>query len=423
MKQKRVAQNKAAKPIKQKQSRRREIARLPRCLVITLSIILLAAALLATYARFRPVVLTLPTQVYRYSRSADINYQVQNKTTDSFGQSVQGMDSIYLRSNAMKILPVIRYEISGNRVVSISGSYQMVGIIRLRDKTNPNSIIHEKTISLSERTDINTVASGLNLEVSAQADLTSIYEMIDALELETDQEVSYELEAGLQTDFDLSSSGQEILKMQERPGMIIPLGNDTFTISLLKLDDKGDSIWRLQNWQLELTPMPTWLYPVAILLSLLLLVYFLATTRGRKHPRFNRQIRKMMRMARGRLMLIGDKAWEPEWCITASNYKTMVKTARKLKHPIFCYIDHDSKVPSAFFYVYYGENNYCYTYTGKSDRKWDKQVKDDRQTLGKLSVESTEPLINLPAPGVKKTMADVALPVDELPANKSRENK
>ena len=43
--------------------------------------------------------------------------------------------------------------------------------------------------------------------------------------------------------------------------------------------------------------------------------------------------------------------------------------------------------------------------------------------LGKLSVESTEPQINLPAPGVKKTMADVALPVDELPANKSRENK
>ncbi len=57
--------------------------------------------------------------------------------------------------------------------------------------------------------------------------------------------------------------------------------------------------------------------------------------------------------------MIGDKAWEPEWCITASNFKTMVKTARRLKHPIFCFVDRESDVPAALFYVYFGENNYC----------------------------------------------------------------
>jgi hypothetical protein len=67
----------------------------------------------------------------------------------------------------------------------------------------------------------------------------------------------------------------------------------------------------------------------------------------------------MLRMARGRLLMIGDKAWEPEWCITASNFKTMVKTARRLKHPIFCFVDRESDVPAALFYVYFGENNYC----------------------------------------------------------------
>ncbi len=64
-------------------------------------------------------------------------------------------------------------------------------------------------------------------------------------------------------------------------------------------------------------------------------------------------------------MIIGDKAWEPEWCVTASNYKTMIKTAKRLKHPVFCFIDNEGPMPEAYFYVYYGENNYCYTYNGQ----------------------------------------------------------
>lgn len=99
-------------------------------------------------------------------------------------------------------------------------------------------------------------------------------------------------------------------------------------------------------------------------------------------------------------MMIGDKAWEPEWCITASNFKTMVKTAKRLKHPIFCYIDRDSDVPAALFYVYYGENNYCYTYTGSPDRKWNKQF-DHETPVTVKSNNNMEPLIELPSIGSK----------------------
>ena len=67
-------------------------------------------------------------------------------------------------------------------------------------------------------------------------------------------------------------------------------------------------------------------------------------------------------------MIIGDKAWEPEWCISVTSFRTMVRTARKLKHPIFCFIERDSDQPIAYFYVYYGENNYCYTFTGVPDK-------------------------------------------------------
>ena len=400
MKQKKAVQNRPVQQIKQKQSRRREIGGVPRFLVILLSVVLLAAALLASYARFRPVILTLPTQVYQYRRNADISYYVQNKPSDIFNQALQGMGSVYLSSNAVSILPAIKYEIRGNNIIAISGSYQMVAILRQLDKTDPNKLISSKVIPLTDKVEINTVDRGIKLEQSAQVDLAVLNDMAQELDKASKQESSYELEVGLQTDFTLSSSGREIAIIQERPGLVMPLGSDTFTVALLNLQDKKDSIWRFQNWRLELSPMPIWLYPAAILLSLLLLVFFIATTRARKRQKFNKQLRKMLRMARGRLMMIGDKAWEPEWCITASNFKTMVKTARRLKHPIFCFVDRESDVPAALFYVYYGENNYCYTYTGNPDRKWSKQVNQESSSGSNKSI-IPEPLIDLPPAGSK----------------------
>lgn len=396
MKQRKVGQNRTVKNIQTKQSKRLEIASFPRNLTIIISVLLLAAALLAAYAQFRPVVFSVPTPAYHYSRNTNIEYQILNRTNDSFDQTIQGMDSVYLKENAYKILPVISYEINGNNVVSIHGSYQMVGIIRLRDKSNPNDIILENTIPLAERVEIDTVASGINIVQSAQADFESIYSWIDNNQQGTDRDISYELETGLQTDFIFSKAGREIARIQERPGLKLPLQSDTFTVTRLELEDKSDTIWQLQGWQLQLTPMPIWVYPVVILLSLSLLIFFLAVTKSRKKPHFNSKLNRMMRMAKGRLMIIGDKAWEPEWCITVSNFKAMVRTARKLKHPIFCYVDRDNSVLSAFFYVYYGENNYCYSYTGQSERKRNKKSRKSDQQFDRQSALVSEPLIDLP---------------------------
>ncbi|MGI6327329.1 MAG: hypothetical protein ACOX1U_10400 [Saccharofermentanales bacterium] len=43
-------------------------------------------------------------------------------------------------------------------------------------------------------------------------------------------------------------------------------------------------------------------------------------------------------------MLIADKAWEPEWCVAIADFKSMVRTAKKLKYPIFCYVDQTSTI-------------------------------------------------------------------------------
>jgi hypothetical protein len=117
---------------------------------------------------------------------------------------------------------------------------------------------------------------------------------------------------------------------------------------------------------LVVAQIPYYWYLIAGLVFLGVLLSILLFTRSHRDL-FEREVRRMKRMARNRLMQIGDKAWEPEWCITATDYRTMVRTARKLKHPIFCYVDRESVPPAAYFYVYYGENNYCYTFKGPTN--------------------------------------------------------
>jgi hypothetical protein len=184
--------------------------------------------------------------------------------------------------------------------------------------------------------------------------------------------------------FDAVYNGSKVLSVDERPSIVMPLGSETFTIKRVTADNQKANVWLMQRWQLLLTPLPIWVYPVAGGIGILLLILVLATTKTRRKLHFNRKVRRMQRKARGRLMLIGDKAWEPEWCITVASYKTMVKTARKLKHPIFCYVENKDEGPVAYFYVYYGENNYCYTYYGAPGRN--RKISSGSESTAKGSI-------------------------------------
>ena len=144
--------------------------------------------------------------------------------------------------------------------------------------------------------------------------------------------------------------------------MVIPLTPDTFEVREVIPRLGNIRAWRWLPYAIALLPVPFWAYYALDALLLTLLILWLSLTRTRRLDRFDRQLRRMQRLARGRLMLITDKAWEPEWCVTATDYRTLVKTARRLKHPIFCHVDRTGEQPVAYFYVYYGENNYCLTF-------------------------------------------------------------
>jgi hypothetical protein len=352
-----------------------ELGRLPRFFMLFISIVIMLTSLLAAFTLFRDVIIPLPTPVYQYERVSDISYQVHNRPYEYNNIPVQDMNLVYITAYTESILPVFKYEISSQNEAEFNGYYQLIAIFREFDPSNPSVIISEDTRPLGERIDLNYYGRDLSIIQSTEVKLADYLAGITDL----DNNHVYQLEIGLQTDISVKKNSTEVLRLTERPGLKIPLSDATFAVDIINPTDTDDTIWQIRRWQLELNSLPEWVYPVVFVLALMLFIFFLVATRSRKTPGFNRQLRKMMRQARGRLMIIGDKAWEPEWCVTASNYKTMIKTAKRLKHPVFCFIDNEGPMPEAYFYVYYGENNYCYTYNGQPDRDWLQERNSDKK--------------------------------------------
>jgi hypothetical protein len=68
------------------------------------------------------------------------------------------------------------------------------------------------------------------------------------------------------------------------------------------------------------------------------MILLLLITRSRPKVKKNqlaRRLKRKLQLAKGRLVLIEDKAWEPERCVAVADFKSMVRTAKKLKYPIF----------------------------------------------------------------------------------------
>lgn len=357
-----------------------------RSLLILLLIILLAAVAVAAWSVFRPVIVTWPVPVIRYNQAADINYIVKLKESTFLDQSSQGMDLTYMTDYVDSINPVFTYQMQTNRDTSLSCEYEGFGTLRIRDAVNPAVILFEKKISLSPKKQLNSNGRSLQIEQALQADLADYQQLITDFQEESDIQAVYELAVGLDITVLIDGIPQAVT-VHSAPALTLPLALDTFMVTRQLPDQENHRIWQAVSYQLILAPLPLWVHPLAAGSCLTLLVLVLVFTKNRRKRQFNKVLRKMLRAAKGRLMLIGNKAWEPEWCIIVTNYQAMIRTARKLKHPVFCYVDRFSTNPTAYFYVYYGENNYCYQYSefpaaagSSSSADTDRSIGPDSQT-------------------------------------------
>lgn len=341
---------------------RRPMGWLSRSLLILLIVLLLAATAAAAYAALRPLVLSWKTRVYGYERSSDVSYQVEVKPNPIFSDSMLGMNLVYTDKYTQAINPVFKYHWQADRETPLTWQSEIVVTLRVKDQQDPARILFEKSRVSGPLLNGSVTGDSFDIERSVRVNLDDYRALIETFRTQSDLAASFDLIIGLHTSVQADLTGGP-LTIEDTPALVLPLDVETFQITRSPVTEPLVELERPIRYQLVVAPIPFFVYPLVGGILFILLILTLIFTKTRRKSPFERELGKMLRRARARLMLIGDKAWEPEWCVRTTDFPTMVRTAIKLKHPIFCYIDRQAAVPAAYFYVYYGENNYCYTFS------------------------------------------------------------
>ncbi|MEA4888104.1 MAG: DUF5305 family protein [Clostridiaceae bacterium] len=390
--------------------------RIPRRLLILILSILLTASLFAGYTAWRPIAFSYNTNVLRADSSSAIDYLVYLKDNPFSKQETLGMDQVYLDDLTQAVKPTFTYRLQIDRPADLDASYQIDAVVRVRDAANPATVLLEKPVSVlpaqSEQ-----IKNGQDWQLSRtiQLDMDEYRALADLFAGQSSVAVTYDLAVTLKVQVIAQLSTGPVV-FTGSPTLIIPVNQPQFQITRQLITPAGgfQPIRQVLRYQLSLKAIPLPFFAGAAALCLLSLVVLLTTTRSRPKDHFKKNLRRMLRQARGRLMLIGDKAWEPEWCIAATNFRAMVRTAKKLKHPIFCYIDRMAAFPVAYFYVYYGENNYCYAYTEHPEAL---HAKDETKVDPGASAEPAEAIPVLPEADETPSQPDADASPEILLAN------
>lgn len=339
---------------------RRKIHWLVRLLVAVVLVSLAALSLLAYWSTFNLVTLSLPTRVYQSSRQASIDYQVVSTAPGTTGESLAGEGQVYVSALAQAVRPVFRYSFAADSSQSVTVSSQVLATLRIWATKGQDQLLFEDSQIMAAPEVMTLDAAEYQIERMADIPLQDFKNQFQAFASQTPLEIRGELVISLLAKTEsLLPSG--IVTLIDQPSLILPLTNDTFSITE-KVDLRPETVWRLLPYQIVLQIFHPAVFPAVAVLFLAGLVLWLRLTQTWRKDPFEKKLAWMKRQCRGRLMMISDKAWEPEWCITTQDFKTMVRTARKLKHPVFCHVDRQGPFPVAYFYVYYGENNYCLTF-------------------------------------------------------------
>ena len=332
-----------------------------RWAVALLLLILLAGASILVFSLYRPLAVFLPTQVYAARRTASIDYQVLQGSPDQQSETLLGENQVYISSLARAVKATFHYTWQAPSASDLTWSDAVTASLQIREANGEKRVLFEETKPVIPVAVASQSSAGYQLDRQATVEIAPFTEEAKAFADQSKIQIISELVIRHEIKTQANVPGG-IVAYVDQPALVIPLTPDTFEVREVIPRLGSVRTWRWLPYAIALLPIPFWAYYALDALLLTLLILWLSLTRTRRPDRFDRQLRRMQRLARGRLMLITDKAWEPEWCVTATDYRTLVKTARRLKHPIFCHVDRTGEQPVAYFYVYYGENNYCLTF-------------------------------------------------------------
>lgn len=344
---------------------RHQMNRFLRRFLIFVLFILMAASLLAGYATLYPVTFGWNTAVLNYHRDSSIIYQVLLKNNEFTEQNTLGMDQQYLRDFAESVNADFEYRFYADQPEKLQYSYQIDANVRVHDINDPAHILLNRQINLLPATEGEITGADLSFKESVTLNLAQFESYVKSYTAQSSQPAAFDLMVTMSVRITAALPGGPVV-ITDEPKLLIPLVQPQFQMTRVLPDSTVQTVIQPVVYRLVLAQIPFWIYPAIAGICLLLIILLLTLTSSRRKNRFNQRLRRMIHQARNRLMLISDKAWEPEFCVTVADYKSLIRTAKKLKHPVFCYIDHESASPAAYFYIYYGENNYCYTFADPS---------------------------------------------------------
>lgn len=357
-----------------------------RRLVVLVLAVVLAISLVATVAAIRPFAVTLPTPLFAYSQTITPAYSINLTPNAQFGETSLPAGRIYLRDYVESV--AARFDI-GQRAFwfgNLTSRSQVEAILQIFSAQNPSVLLMERKSPLLPTEDAAPTLTAQNLSRTVTVPLAAYRETAAAFLKESGMSGNAILTIRLTTDIAGSRFGQA-QSSQQTADIAVPLSADSFQIGVTPASTRR-LVARPIRYLVQSDTLPMFVYPLASVLLLLVMVLFLALTANRPVYHFQRKLKRLLRLGRRQILMIADKAWEPEWCVTVSNFRSMVQTARRLRHPIFCYIDNDAEHPAAYFYVYYGENNYCYVFDGKPEAKIAAQPVQGLSTPGELASAS-----------------------------------
>ena len=339
---------------------RHEMNRFLRRFLILILILMIAAVLLSGYASLFPVHFTAPVPVFTSSDSR-IDYEVLLKSNSFTDQLTMGMDQTYLLDFTQGVNAIFAHQRKVSRALNLRWLYRVDAVLEARAAGADGQLLLSRIIDLVPETAGAAEGSLLSVESTVDILFSDFDLFIREFNAQTSQPAVFELTVKMPVDV-IADLPDGPFAIRDELILKIPLSLESFTITATKPANTPWPIWHTTGYRLVLAEIPFPVFPAMAAAAFLLLILLLTTTRSRPKSRLKRQLSRMLRLAKGQLMMIADKAWEPEWCIASADFRSMVNTAKKLKHPIFCYIDRQSQSLAAYFYVYYGENNYCYSF-------------------------------------------------------------
>lgn len=299
--------------------------------------------------------------VISYNNKAVVNYNVSLIPNPLIEQKVLGEGNIYLTDYVDKINTILKYNISSDKNIQVSGQYEITALLEssIGNEKDSKNVFTKKFI-LQNKTDFSFDSSNGELQKEMPLSLKTYNDLIQQINKSVNLTLNNKLTViwtiNINTKADLG-----VINEQMSPRMEIPLGNKYFEIGgKLSQDKKG----ALEKTIKVVSPKYTQsiiIFSIALVGSILgtLFILFLTKPEKRKKAAFEKS-EKILRDYKDRLVALKDNPVDgTETVIRVVEMEDLIRLADEAEKPVlYVYAGKESEI--SCFYVLEGRKVFLF---------------------------------------------------------------